>query len=187
MSQSGSESDIWDYKPLKKNKKRSCKSQESRKHVTKRRKESNPGTSVQKLEVKSAETHTDLDHQIGRSAPNNTVNSGSQDVYHGTASQDVPDADPQSGGFCPVCQMPFSILVVQSQQWHVAECLDTAGDNCKGNGLNVNTFVWSPKGPPHIVHFGHLNVLTQGVSNWDLGTLKGPKQSARGAVFISVK
>lgn len=54
-------------------------------------------------------------------------------MNHGTLSQAVQDKDPQSGGFCPVCQMPFSVLVVQSQQWHVAECLDTPTDNCKGN------------------------------------------------------
>ncbi|KAK1881804.1 DNA cross-link repair 1A protein [Dissostichus eleginoides] len=30
-----------------------------------------------------------------------------------------------------MCQMPFSILVVQTQRWHVAECLDTPRDTCK--------------------------------------------------------
>ncbi|XP_056325859.1 DNA cross-link repair 1A protein [Danio aesculapii] len=151
MSQSGSESDIWDDKPLKKNKKRSCNSQESRQHVTKRKKKSKPGTSVQTT-VKSAETHTDLDHKIGCNAPNNTVNSGSQDVNHGTVSRDVPNADLQSGGFCPVCQMPFSILVVQSQQWHVAECLDTAADNCKEcpDGLQCMSTI-----PSHYKRYNH--------------------------------
>ena len=26
-------------------------------------------------------------------------------------------------GYCPFCQMPFRILVVQSASWHVSECL----------------------------------------------------------------
>ncbi|KAK7134867.1 hypothetical protein R3I93_018088 [Phoxinus phoxinus] len=131
MSQSGSENDIWNYKPLKKTKKRSCKSQISRERGTKKRKDSNSGTSVLKIKVNSAETHTDLD-QNSNTAPIYTVSSESVDLNHGgTLSQDVQDTDTQSGGFCPVCQMPFSLLVVQSQQWHVAECLDTPVDNCK--------------------------------------------------------
>lgn len=28
-------------------------------------------------------------------------------------------------GHCPSCQMPFSILLVQTPRWHVSECLDT--------------------------------------------------------------
>lgn len=144
MSQSGSENDIWNYKPLKKTKKRSCKSQMSRESGTKRRNDSKPGTSAQKTKVSSAETHTDLD-QNSNNAPINTVSSGSLDVNHGTLSQDVQDKDPQSGGFCPVCQMPFSLLVVQSQQWHVAECLDTPTDNCKGKNvfLKFIIYVWN--------------------------------------------
>ncbi|XP_054838061.1 DNA cross-link repair 1A protein [Eublepharis macularius] len=30
-------------------------------------------------------------------------------------------------GYCPSCQMPFSSLLVQTPQWHVSECLDSAG------------------------------------------------------------
>ncbi len=130
MSQSRSESEIWDYKPLKKTKKRSCKSQITREDGTKRRKDGNPGTSVQQTSVSSADRHTGLDQN---NVPFNTKNSGSLEVNHRTLSQDVQDKGLQSGGYCPVCQMPFSLLVVQSQQWHVAECLDNPGDNCKGN------------------------------------------------------
>ncbi|CAI9534502.1 unnamed protein product [Staurois parvus] len=28
-------------------------------------------------------------------------------------------------GYCPSCQMPFSVLLVQTPRWHVMECLDT--------------------------------------------------------------
>ncbi|XP_073684168.1 DNA cross-link repair 1A protein [Garra rufa] len=175
MSQSGSESEIWEYKPLKKTRKRSCKSQISREHGTKRKKDNvcKPGTSVQKTKVNSAETHTGLD-QNGNNDPNNTVNSGSLDVNHGSLSQDVQDKDPQSGGFCPVCQMPFSLLVVQSQQWHVAECLDNPGDNCKEcpDGLLCTSSI-----PNHYKKYSHsllaqnraLNdYTTQGISDFSL-------------------
>ncbi|KAL1264537.1 hypothetical protein QQF64_004892 [Cirrhinus molitorella] len=175
MSQSGSESEIWDYKPLKKTRKRSCKSQISKELGTKRKRDnvSKPGTSVQKTKVNSAETHTGLD-QNGNNAPNNTVNSGSLDVNHGTLSQDVQDKDSQSGGFCPVCQMPFSLLVVHSQQWHVAECLDNPGDNCKEcpDGLHCMSSI-----PNHYKRYSHsllaqnraLNDYTaQGISDFSL-------------------
>lgn len=149
MSQSGSENDIWDYKPLKKTKKRSCKSQISKERGTKRRKDSNPGTSVQKTKANSAETHID---QNSNTAPINSVSSGSLDGNHGTFSQDFQDTDPKSGGFCPVCQMPFSLLVVQSQQWHVAECLDTPVDNCKEcpDGLQCTSSI-----PNHYKRYSH--------------------------------
>ncbi|XP_051770527.1 DNA cross-link repair 1A protein isoform X2 [Ctenopharyngodon idella] len=173
MSQSGSENDIWNYKPLKKTKKRRCKSQISSKSGTKRRNDSNPGTSAQKPKVSSAETHTDLD-QNSNNAPINTVSSGSLDVNHGTLSQAVQDKDPQSGGFCPVCQMPFSVLVVQSQQWHVAECLDTPTDNCKEcpDGLQCTSSI-----PNHYKRYSHsllaqsraLNdCMVQGISDFSL-------------------
>ncbi|XP_058649009.1 DNA cross-link repair 1A protein isoform X2 [Onychostoma macrolepis] len=130
MSQSGSESEIWDYKPLKKTKKRSCKSQITRE--------------------------------------------GSLDVNHGTLSQDVQDKDPQTAGYCPVCQMPFSLLVVQSQQWHVAECLDNPGDNCKEcpDGLHCTSSI-----PNHYKRYSHsllaqsraLNdCTTQAISDFSL-------------------
>ncbi|XP_067286478.1 DNA cross-link repair 1A protein [Pseudorasbora parva] len=149
MSQSGSENDIWDYKPLKKTKKRSCISQTSRKRGTKRRKDSKPGTSAQKTKVNCAETHKE---QNSNTAPINTVSSGSLDGNHGTFSQEVQDTDPQPGGFCPVCQMPFSILVVQSQQWHVAECLDTSVDSCKEcpDGLQCTSSI-----PSHYKRYSH--------------------------------
>uniref|UniRef100_A0A8C5Q228 DNA cross-link repair 1A protein n=1 Tax=Leptobrachium leishanense TaxID=445787 RepID=A0A8C5Q228_9ANUR len=32
---------------------------------------------------------------------------------------------PRHSGHCPSCQMPFSILLVETPRWHVSECLDT--------------------------------------------------------------
>ncbi|KAK5881219.1 hypothetical protein CesoFtcFv8_022042 [Champsocephalus esox] len=46
-------------------------------------------------------------------------------------TDNAADEGPSSGDFCPMCQMPFSILVVQTMAWHVAECLDTPRDTCK--------------------------------------------------------
>ncbi|XP_043110153.1 DNA cross-link repair 1A protein [Puntigrus tetrazona] len=196
MSQSGSESDIWDYKPLKKSKKRSCKSQIKREDEIKRRKDNNPGTPAAKTKVSSAETHTGFDLN-GNNAPINTVTSGSLEVNHGTLSQDVQDKDPQPGGFCPVCQMPFSLLVVQSQQWHVAECLDNPGDNCKEcpDGLHCTSSI-----PNHYKKYSHsllaqsraLNdCMPQAISDFNLKSVNdvalapGTESSVDSAVNVS--
>ncbi|XP_051530764.1 DNA cross-link repair 1A protein [Myxocyprinus asiaticus] len=155
MSQNGSESDIWDYKPLKKTKRRSSKSQIVSEHGTKRRKGAKSEASVQKpkLRVNSAETHTDLDHNAHEIS--GRLEQGSVPTplnVHGTPAQHVQDKEPQSRSFCPVCQMPFSILVVQSQQWHVAECLDTPGEDCKEcpDGLQCSSSI-----PSHYKRYSH--------------------------------
>ncbi|TRY60330.1 hypothetical protein DNTS_013664 [Danionella cerebrum] len=144
MSQSGSESDIWDYKPLKKTKKRSCKSMTIRGNGTKKRKESK--TPVQNLQVISNETHT----RYNQDAPNDCAKLVSKVTQNGTI-QDIQGI--QSDGHCPVCQMPFSLLVGPSQQWHVGECLDTLGDtNCKEcpDGLQCGSTV-----PHHYRRYTH--------------------------------
>ncbi|RXN09749.1 DNA cross-link repair 1A [Labeo rohita] len=193
MSQSGSESEIWDYKPLKKTRKRSCKSPITREHGKKRKKDnvSKPGTSVQNTKVNSAETHTGLD-QNGNNAPINNVNSGSLDVNHGTLSQDVQDKDPQSGGFCPVCQMPFSLLVVQSQQWHVAQCLDNPGDNCTEcpDGLHCTSSI-----PNHYKRYSHCllaqsralkDCTTQTISYFNLNSVNSLTSNTESSVDNAV-
>ncbi|XP_062831776.1 DNA cross-link repair 1A protein isoform X2 [Anolis carolinensis] len=35
-------------------------------------------------------------------------------------------------GYCPSCQMPFSLLLIQTPQWHVTECLDGKSTAEKG-------------------------------------------------------
>ncbi|XP_043911874.1 DNA cross-link repair 1A protein [Protopterus annectens] len=42
-------------------------------------------------------------------------------------SQTPKNARPLLDGHCPVCQMPFFILLVQTPRWHVSECLETPG------------------------------------------------------------
>ncbi|KAM3859958.1 DNA cross-link repair 1A protein [Diretmus argenteus] len=57
-----------------------------------------------------------------------------------------------SGDFCPICQMPFSILVVQTQRWHVAECLDTPRDKNEEcpDGLRCSSTI-----PNHYKRYSH--------------------------------
>lgn len=152
-----SESDIWDYKPLEKKKKRQETPSAT---VTKRRctvrKTSKRDTS---FSVKSPESKIKTAESGGCSA---VVNGHSSLETHNLPSQSSPTSDteqtdnaaegPSNGDFCPVCQMPFSILVVQTQRWHVAECLDTPRDACKEcpDGLRCFSTI-----PNHYKKFNH--------------------------------
>eukprot|EP00058_Branchiostoma_floridae_P023470 XP_002608960.1 hypothetical protein BRAFLDRAFT_104983 [Branchiostoma floridae] len=55
-------------------------------------------------------------------------------------------------GFCPNCQMPFSLLLVQSPRWHVAECMEQpiqAEGECPA-GLSCDCTI-----PSHYRRFQH--------------------------------
>ncbi|MBN3277848.1 DCR1A protein, partial [Polyodon spathula] len=57
-------------------------------------------------------------------------------------------------GHCPGCQMPFSVLVVQTPCWHVTECLDTLGSGdgteCP-DGLHCSSTI-----PNHYKRYTHF-------------------------------
>ncbi|XP_077406767.1 DNA cross-link repair 1A protein [Vanacampus margaritifer] len=113
MSQkTDSESDIWDYKPLAKKKKKlesssACGNAAGRRCTTERK----------------STTPSDIPANVNNGQCNPSSSSLAKEAQHvdGEAKED----------FCPICQMPFYILLVQSQRWHVAECLDTTRDTCK--------------------------------------------------------
>lgn len=144
MSQSASESDIWEYKPLKKTK-REIRTQKSIEDGAKRQKLakgksektrrgsrlSTESNTVTKLCGESGSGHVT---PVTGPLRNSPLPSGSQlaDVHDGSSSEQHP----QSRGYCPVCQMPFSILVVQTPQWHVAECLENPGETSTGRSLH---------------------------------------------------
>ncbi|XP_077358387.1 DNA cross-link repair 1A protein isoform X2 [Festucalex cinctus] len=114
-----SESDIWDYKPLvKKKKKRESSSacgNAARRRCTTERKSCNTQDSTT--------TPGDIPANVNNGPCNPSSSSLAKEAQH-------VDSEAKED-FCPICQMPFSILVVQSQRWHVAECLDMPRDTCK--------------------------------------------------------
>lgn len=124
-----SENDVWDYKPLKKKKKRLSSSARSiaRKTAGKAKAftvqpadlEIGTADNRKSAAVDLAGQHHDTDAQIDSSKSS-------------TKANDDKNAQDSSGDFCPMCQMPFCILVVQTQRWHIAECLDTPRDKCEG-------------------------------------------------------
>ncbi|XP_056285406.1 DNA cross-link repair 1A protein [Pseudoliparis swirei] len=163
-----SESDIWEYKPLEKKKKR-----HESPAVTKRRctvkKPSKRDTSVP-VESPDVRVKTpgfgDSRNVAGSSFesrdPPSKSSSASDPVQTDRAAE-----GPSSGDFCPMCQMPFSILGVQTQRWHVSECLDTPRDTCTEcpNGLQCFSSISS-----HYKKFNHT-LLAHSRANSDAALL----------------
>lgn len=135
-----SENDIWEYKPLEKKKRTGDNVSGT---VAKKKRTRKPGkrdtvTPVRNTKPKqAAESGNDSIH-VKTQEHNSLEALPSQSPANETPKTD--DNTPQgsgssSGDFCPICQMPFSVLVVQSQRWHVAECLDIPRDQCKGTEI----------------------------------------------------
>ncbi|XP_062382015.1 DNA cross-link repair 1A protein [Sardina pilchardus] len=171
MSQSSSESDIWEYKSLRNTKRHDDgqNAKDTRQGKGKRKHES--GTEQSSNKNRRASTT-----KVGCCVKNRTsantqprndsiqmkdVNGGlsSQPPPPDKACQDMPVAVDETQkpsppkGHCPICQMPFSILVVQSQRWHVAECLETPGNDSKEcpDGVQCSTTI-----PSHYKKYSHF-------------------------------
>ncbi|XP_017289462.1 DNA cross-link repair 1A protein [Kryptolebias marmoratus] len=166
-----SESDIWEYKPLEK--KRKTKESQS---VTKRRctfkKTSKKDTS---LSVKSKEKSEKA--ESGDWA-NSKLETASSSFKLSPATEAIPSGNnaaerSSSEDYCPICQMPFFILVVQSQRWHVAECLDTPRDKCQEcpDGLQCSSTI-----PNHYKKFNHT-LLAHGRANSSTAVLSLSQQA----------
>ncbi|XP_076855409.1 DNA cross-link repair 1A protein [Brachyhypopomus gauderio] len=160
MSQGSSENDIWEYKSLKRKKRRN-KSPNTDEHGTKiqrHAKQSSPKTSdgVTKFSKTRSSVQTDTtETSYSRNVPNKPVqaqDSVTHQINHGASSEGDPEKDLKTEEYCPVCQMPFSVLLVQSQRWHVAECLDTPGET---NEECPNGLLCSSSIPSHYKRFSH--------------------------------
>ncbi|XP_047466068.1 DNA cross-link repair 1A protein [Mugil cephalus] len=172
-----SEKDIWDYRPLKKTKKRHAPPSEA---VTKR-KCTFRRTSKKKEEdfSLSAKSEDNDAKAAGRGDVGVTGVEGCGNLepnYLPSPAKDDDDAaeGSSSGDFCPICQMPFYILVVQSQRWHVAECLDTPRDQCKEcpDGLQCSSTI-----PNHYKKFDH-SYLAHSRAHGDAGLLSVIREEA---------
>ncbi|XP_049915941.1 DNA cross-link repair 1A protein [Epinephelus moara] len=174
------ENDIWEYKPLEKKKKRQ-EAPSAPATVTKRRctirktfkRDTSASVRTPDRKVKTAET--------GHCS--SAVNGQSSSQEHNQPLKSSPTGDTDlidnaaegssSGDYCPVCQMPFSILMVQSQRWHVAECLDIPRDTCKEcpYGLQCISTI-----PNHYKKFNHT-LLAHGRANGDMDLLSLSQQA----------
>ncbi|XP_033840918.1 DNA cross-link repair 1A protein [Periophthalmus magnuspinnatus] len=172
-----SENNIWDYKPLKKKKK-----QESPlvpKTVSKRRcttRGANQGhtssSALSPLNTINVTTRSTVQSEpvpVLIKEENKTRDTSKAQVnisnHETTLNCNINGEEGESAGdYCPVCQMPFSILVVQSQRWHVVECLDFCRKSCKEcpDGL-----LCSSSFPNHYRNFNHT-LLAQSRASGDL-------------------
>jgi len=133
------EEDIWEYKSVRKQKQQSAsespsaplqkvtdgKRRPKRKGNGNKRKKVGKNGTLQKSEPRSR-PNEDPEPSKDDSSVHSQESAGSQ------AENGSQSARPVHDGHCPSCQMPFSLLLVQTPRWHVAECLDTPGSTEKG-------------------------------------------------------
>lgn len=152
MSQKGeSENGIWNYKPLAKKQKQRESSPGSSTVLKRRclsRKSSQKSTSAKsshgKVDPAKHEDCSAGDDVPGDRGSGGGSSSRKKKHHLPSTSSLIEDTDQSHSGsssqdFCPMCQMPFSILVVQTQRWHIAECLETSRDSYEG--------IWNHKSP----------------------------------------
>lgn len=135
------EEDIWEYKSIRKQKRQNSsesiptpvqkvsdgKSRPKGKRSRKKRKSVEKTDGLQKTEQKSRP-----DQDADQCKDDSSVHS--QESVSSLTGQSSQNGKPLHDGYCPSCQMPFSLLLVQTPRWHVAECLDTPG--ATENGKN---------------------------------------------------
>uniref|UniRef100_A0A3Q3MQE8 DNA cross-link repair 1A (PSO2 homolog, S. cerevisiae) n=1 Tax=Mastacembelus armatus TaxID=205130 RepID=A0A3Q3MQE8_9TELE len=154
LDKDGSEDDIWEYKPLEKKKKRHESSCAIKRRCTFRKptkRDASPSVKPQRSNVRVKAAHSDF----SRSSSETYNQPSKSSPTNGTVQTEKAAEGPSSGDFCPMCQMPFSILVVQTQRWHVAECLDTPRDKCKEcpDGVQCSSTI-----PSHYKNFNHIHL-----------------------------
>lgn len=132
------EEDIWEYKSIRKRKRQSNsqsistpaqevsdgKGRPRRKRNRKKKSAEKTGT-PQKTKQSSRP-----DQDVDQCRDDSSVHS--QESVSSQVEQGSQNAKPVHDGFCPSCQMPFSLLLVQTPQWHVYECLEIPGPIEKG-------------------------------------------------------
>ncbi|CAB1434499.1 unnamed protein product [Pleuronectes platessa] len=180
-----SENDIWEYKPLQKKKKKKTETSQSPAATTRRctsRKTSRRASTAPPVRTPQRAETVQTD---GRAGSSTCVNVDSVETLPvssvlspGETGQTDRAAEGQSSGhFCPMCQMPFSVLVVQSQRWHMAECLDCPRDKCKEcpDGLWCSSTI-----PNHYKNFNHtLLAHSRANSNSSLLSLSQQAETSR--------
>ncbi|XP_054493349.2 DNA cross-link repair 1A protein [Agelaius phoeniceus] len=153
------EEDIWEYKSIRKRKHQSNsqsistpvqdvsvgKGRPKRKRNGKKKLTGKTGTPQKAKQSSRAGQDVDECKEDG------SVHS--QDSVGSLAEQSSQSAKPVHDGFCPSCQMPFSLLLVQTPQWHVYECLETPGSVEKEcpDGLQCTSTI-----PSHYKRYSHF-------------------------------
>ncbi|NWS18760.1 DCR1A protein, partial [Pachyramphus minor] len=153
------EEDIWDYKSIRKQKHQG--NSQSVSTPVQNVSDSNGRPKRKRNRKKKFVEKTDTPQKTKqRSRPNQDVDQckddnsvHSQESVSSLTEQSSQKAKPVHDGYCPSCQMPFSLLLVQTPQWHVDECLDTPGSIEKEcpDGLMCTSTI-----PSHYKRYSHF-------------------------------
>lgn len=154
------EEDIWEYKSIRKQKHQSISESISTPVQKVSDGKCRPKRKRNRNKKKSVEKNDRLQKTEQRSRPNQDVDQckddssvHSQESVSSLTEQSSQNAKPVHDGYCPSCQMPFSLLLVQTPRWHVAECLDTPGSvgkECPDGLLCTSTI------PSHYKRYSHF-------------------------------
>ncbi|KAM9324580.1 DNA cross-link repair 1A protein [Gastrophryne carolinensis] len=162
---SDSEDDIWGYRSIRKSRTADSKAEKpascektpkaKEKERSAKKKRAAKGTSC------TRNNKSPISNGISPSPakePNSVVSGGDiSSTPKRTAranSKKVSPATPKTkhSGYCPSCQMPFSILLVQTPRWHVSECLDIPSDQTEcPDGLACLSTI-----PSHYKRYSHF-------------------------------
>ncbi|XP_010309943.2 DNA cross-link repair 1A protein isoform X1 [Balearica regulorum gibbericeps] len=154
------EEDIWEYKSIRKKKHQSSSENISTpvqkvsdgKCRPKIKRNGNKKKSVEKTDTpQKTEQSSRPNEDVDQCKDDSSVHS--QESVSSLTEQSSPNAKPIHDGYCPSCQMPFSLLLVQTPRWHVAECLDTPGSiekECADGLLCTSTI------PSHYKRYSHF-------------------------------
>ncbi|KAM6130089.1 DNA cross-link repair 1A protein [Phoenicopterus ruber ruber] len=154
------EEDIWEYKSIRKQKHQSNSESISTpvqkvsdgKCRPKRKRNGNKKKSTEKTDtLQKSEQRSRPNQDVDQCKDDSSVHS--QESTSSLTEQSSQNAKPVHDGYCPSCQMPFSLLLVQTPRWHVAECLDTPGSiekECPDGLLCTSTI------PSHYKRYSHF-------------------------------
>ncbi|KAM6347211.1 DNA cross-link repair 1A protein isoform 4-T4 [Alca torda] len=154
------EEDIWEYKSIRKQKHQSNSESISTpaqkvsddKDRPKRKRNRNKKKSVEKTDkLQKTEQSSRPNQDADQSKDDSSVHS--QESVSSLTEQSSQSAKPVHDGYCPSCQMPFALLLVQTPRWHVTECLDTPGSiekECPDGLLCTSTI------PSHYKRYSHF-------------------------------
>ncbi|RXM28507.1 DNA cross-link repair 1A protein [Acipenser ruthenus] len=160
MSDKVSEDDIWEYTSIRKKPKIVEHNTKKLKEITKLDGNKTTRQSIGKKNRKknldkasSLEEETTPDVYFLHQHPSTPIKQHRR-VQSNGEKQTATNGQTVHEGHCPGCQMPFSVLVVQTPRWHVAECLDTPGSGdgteCP-DGLHCSSTI-----PNHYKRYTHL-------------------------------
>ncbi|XP_034296058.1 LOW QUALITY PROTEIN: DNA cross-link repair 1A protein [Pantherophis guttatus] len=172
MSENGLlEEDIWQYKSIRKQKTTSQHSEVIATEVQKAKFENGrsqrndprhggkapkgkgvPKKTKQRPRQRDSQTPLKPGVSSGDQSSQESLSTTSEKERKICKKQNTVKPRPVFEGYCPSCQMPFSLLLIQTPQWHVTECLDaseTAEKECP-DGILCSSVI-----PSHYKRYRH--------------------------------